>query len=70
MADTPGPKRYGVGRGENDYPHGLSLKHPAHSRQLTVSRYVVCIGTGELPYRLTWKQDAKMPAGGREDGGG
>ena len=70
MTVTPGPKRYDVGCHHVPCDGTLLLIRPAQSRQLRVSRHVICTGTWELLSRFAWKQDAKMPACGQEDGGG
>ena len=69
VADTPDPKWDGAGYGQSAYVHTLFRMHPVYSRQLRGSRDVVYPGTGELLYHVASPEDAKMPAGGQEDGG-
>ncbi len=69
VAETPDPKRDGAWYGQARHAGTLFRMHPASSRQLRGSRDVVCSGTGELLSHVAWRQDAKMPACGKEDGG-
>ena len=69
LADTPDPNGkmpawlfWGT---DQDY----STAHPAYRGQLRVAN-TPSVGTGELPYRLAQLWGAKLPARGREDGGG
>ena len=52
VADTPDPKWDGAWYWQARHAGTLFRLHPASSRQLRGSRYVVCSGTGELLYHL------------------
>ena len=69
LAEIPDPKWDGAWYGQARHAGTLFRMHPASSRQLRGSRYVVYPGTGELLYHFASQEDAKMPAYGKEDGG-
>ena len=70
MADTPGPKWEGGGQAGSSLPPGLSLIRSALSRQLRVARTSLLTELGNSNAVAPRQWDAKMPAYGREDGGG
>ena len=69
LADTPGPKGkmpawLSEGADQDD-----ATAHPVYRGQLRVAT-TPSVGTGELPHRFAMLRGAKLPARGREDGGG
>ena len=69
LAETPDPK----GKMPAWLPWGTdqdySTAHPVYRGQLRVAT-TPSLGTGELPHRFAMLRGAKLPARGREDGGG
>ena len=69
LADTPDPNGKMPAWRSEGADQDYSTAHPAYRGQLRIA-ITPPVGTGELPHRLAQQWGAKMPARGREDGGG
>src|SRR5262245_2077310 len=69
LADTPDPNGTMPAWLSEGADQDYSAVHPAYRGQLRIA-ITPSVGTGELPHRFAQQWGAKLPAHGREDGGG